>query len=266
MIGIDYAWASPKPSPSALKSAGVLFIVRYLSHDPSKDLVKPELDAAVAAGLAVVANWEAGATNMLGGFSQGVDDAQNADGQASLLGMNGTPIYFSADFDETPGQDVPVEEYMRGVASVIGLSRTGVYGDYYVVKRVFDAGHARYGWQTYAWSGGQWEPRAQLRQTLNGITVAGVSADRDQSEAADFGQWPRPGAKPAKPAPPTLQQGMTGPAVKTLQADLNAKGFGPVTVDGVFGTVTKGAVESFQRNKGLTIDGIVGPLTWAKLA
>ena len=54
-------------------------------------------------------------------------------------------------------------------------TRTGAYGGYYVIKRAFDAGKITWGWQTYAWSGGQWDARAQFRQTSNGITAAGDS-------------------------------------------------------------------------------------------
>ena len=36
-------------------------------------------------------------------------------------------------------------------------------------------------------------------------------------------------------------------------------------MDGIFGPKTEAAVKSFQRGKGLTVDGIVGPRTWAAL-
>jgi murein L,D-transpeptidase YcbB/YkuD len=36
-------------------------------------------------------------------------------------------------------------------------------------------------------------------------------------------------------------------------------------IDGIFGTVTKSAVEQFQRDSHLAADGIVGPITWAAL-
>jgi len=36
-------------------------------------------------------------------------------------------------------------------------------------------------------------------------------------------------------------------------------------VDGIFGSKTKTAVLAFQNANGLGTDGIVGPLTWAKL-
>jgi peptidoglycan hydrolase-like protein with peptidoglycan-binding domain len=37
-------------------------------------------------------------------------------------------------------------------------------------------------------------------------------------------------------------------------------------VDGIFGPKTEAAVKAFQKNQGLSPDGIVGEITWAKLA
>jgi peptidoglycan hydrolase-like protein with peptidoglycan-binding domain len=36
-------------------------------------------------------------------------------------------------------------------------------------------------------------------------------------------------------------------------------------IDGVFGPITKGAVEQYQTFKQLAVDGIVGPITWGAL-
>lgn len=50
--------------------------------------------------------------------------------------------------------------------------------------------------------------------------------------------------------------------VAAIQKALNAQGADPqVTVDGSYGPLTKAAVIAFQQSKGLTADGIVGPLT-----
>jgi peptidoglycan hydrolase-like protein with peptidoglycan-binding domain len=61
-----------------------------------------------------------------------------------------------------------------------------------------------------------------------------------------------------------LQAGSTGGEVKILQAGLNGKGYRLVG-DGVFGQATDFAVRQFQSARGLKVDGIVGPQTWAAL-
>ena len=58
--------------------------------------------------------------------------------------------------------------------------------------------------------------------------------------------------------------------VVNLQKDLRAAGYTSITnADGYFGTITQTAVKNFQKNNGLTQDGIVGNMTkqalWNKL-
>lgn len=53
--------------------------------------------------------------------------------------------------------------------------------------------------------------------------------------------------------------------MRKLQELLNALGYDCGSVDGIFGSKTKAAVLAFQKANGLGVDGIVGPLTWAKL-
>ena len=185
--GVDYSWA--RPSPSSLASSGYAFAVRYYSYDTTgKNLSHDEAQALIGAGLSVVSNWENAAGDALDGYDRGVQHARDAEAQAMAAGAPPTrPIYFSVDFDASPGQQAAINAYFDGVASVIGRERTGAYGGYYVIKRLFDAGKITWGWQTYAWSGGQWDSRAQLRQVQNGI--AGGSMDLDEAQAADFGQW-----------------------------------------------------------------------------
>jgi len=63
---------------------------------------------------------------------------------------------------------------------------------------------------------------------------------------------------------PTLRRGSSGPWVKHLQDLLNKHG-AQMAADGQFGPHTHNVVRFFQGANGLTTDGIVGPLTWAKL-
>lgn len=61
-----------------------------------------------------------------------------------------------------------------------------------------------------------------------------------------------------------VRLGDSGKGVEQIQTALNAKGF-KVVVDGKFGPATDQAVRAFQKKNGLKQDGIVGPITWAKL-
>ena len=62
-----------------------------------------------------------------------------------------------------------------------------------------------------------------------------------------------------------LKKGSSGPEVLELQEMLDSIGYACGTPDGVFGNLTAYAVKSFQRDNNLTVDGVVGPATWAAL-
>jgi len=63
----------------------------------------------------------------------------------------------------------------------------------------------------------------------------------------------------------TVKTGDQGASVLECQKLLNKIGF-QLTEDGYFGTMTELAVKQFQKNKMLTADGVVGTITWKKLA
>ncbi|SHJ35543.1 Peptidoglycan-binding (PGRP) domain of peptidoglycan hydrolases-containing protein [Tessaracoccus bendigoensis DSM 12906] len=63
---------------------------------------------------------------------------------------------------------------------------------------------------------------------------------------------------------PKLQVGASGDAVTALQRLLVARGY-TVAVDGDFGNQTRDAVKSFQSDRGLVVDGVVGSQTWPAL-
>lgn len=62
-----------------------------------------------------------------------------------------------------------------------------------------------------------------------------------------------------------LRYGSRGILVELLQSTLKKLGFYNGTVDGIFGANTRDAVYTFQREFGIDIDGVVGPITWKKL-
>jgi len=58
---------------------------------------------------------------------------------------------------------------------------------------------------------------------------------------------------------------LRGDDVAELQQDLGALGFDAGRVDGIFGPRTQDALEHFQRNTAITVDGVCGPDTVAAL-
>lgn len=206
IFGVDYAWE--RPDPKALQDAGVVFACRYLSHDTTgKNLTAREAIALADHGIWSVVVWESAADRALDGRAAGIADAMDAQLQAQACGMPGDrPIYFAVDFDAGSPDEAAIEAYLGGAASVLGAGRVGVYGEYSVVQHALDTGHATWGLQTYAWSGGQWDPRAQLQQYLNDQPLAGVSLDYDRATKSDFGQW-KPGKSPAPNQEDDMPQG-----------------------------------------------------------
>ncbi len=67
------------------------------------------------------------------------------------------------------------------------------------------------------------------------------------------------------PPYPLLKNGSVGAYVKFLQQLLESNLYPVGNIDGIFGSRTQTAVENFQKDNNLQVDGIVGNNTWAKL-
>ena len=63
----------------------------------------------------------------------------------------------------------------------------------------------------------------------------------------------------------SLKKGDKGTEVRELQIALQSKGFDVGTVDGVFGTKTEVALKEFQKQLGVTADGVLGDWVASKL-
>jgi Domain of unknown function (DUF1906) len=203
LFGIDHS--SRPPAAAALKRENVRFVCRYLSTPGNpKNITLAEATDLKLAGIDVVLVFETEGNRALVGRAAGIADAQSARAQAGLIGLAGAPVYFAVDFDAQPTQLPLVLGYLAGAASVLGHDFTGVYGGFAAVKAALDGGVCRYAWQTYAWSGGIWDPRAHLHQYANGKSLCGISVDFDRANAPDFGQHkrqPLPQPKPAGSSP-----------------------------------------------------------------
>jgi murein L,D-transpeptidase YcbB/YkuD len=62
-----------------------------------------------------------------------------------------------------------------------------------------------------------------------------------------------------------LKKKCKGEAVVALQSILTALDYYTGELDGSFGNLSDKAVRAFQKDNGLTVDGIVGSATWEKL-
>jgi hypothetical protein len=74
-----------------------------------------------------------------------------------------------------------------------------------------------------------------------------------------------PELDPVRTGKQLLGPGAQGPAVKSLQQQLNKLGLGPVPEDGKLDAKTEAAIKKLQQASGCHVDGIVGPETMAVL-
>jgi hypothetical protein len=203
--------------PDQIKAAGFAGALVYVSElRPGADfdfkpVTRGYADGLRAAGLHVVSCYQYGKpgwptpSDYTRGYDGGVADAQTALRlHAAAGGPASAPIFFSIDEDiDLDTWKTGAVEWLRGINSVLGVNRTGVYGHAQacgwaigdgVIGRSTTPGHW-WAWQTKAWSGGEREPGAVLFQSVvvtasdPGVRLGGTNVDVDEVLAADFGQW-----------------------------------------------------------------------------
>ena len=97
-------------------------------------------------------------------------------------------------------------------------------------------------------------------QIANSLTRDGVAGEKTQTVL-----YSNSAVKNKVTASTTLKQGTVSDAVKALQSRLIALGYLTGTADGNFGVKTSLALIAFQKNNGLSGDGIAGASTLAKI-
>ena len=108
--------------------------------------------------------------------------------------------------------------------------------------------------------------------TKQGVITSKVSATKwthwGELKDVSFDGAVDPAPAPApEPERNTLRKGDKGEAVRELQTALMRLGYGlgSCGIDGDYGRATMAAVQLFQHDHGLTVDGICGPKTYAAL-
>jgi len=192
---LDEAWS--RVDPVKARAAGYSGVIGYVSEDATgKNITLAEIAAAHASGMDVGFVYEFANNAAHEGAMRGQRDGQIALIHARDLGIPaGVALYCAVDFDAQPADMPAVLAYARHFQSTVSLGgyRSGVYGSYAVCLMLHNNGYNGFLWQTYAWSHGLWSVGLSVRQLKNGISVAGANVDQDQTQVADWGQWPATG-------------------------------------------------------------------------
>ena len=169
--------------------------------------------------------------------------------------------------DSGYGDNTGASDHVGLVASVDGDVINIIEGNcgnmvQYTARKINSRYIRGYGLPDYASMANEEEPEEPEQPEEPDVVIP----DEDTSSDADASPSP-PGEGCCMVELPELMVGDEGEAVRAAQSLLELRGFrcGWMGCDGEFGDKTQSAVGKFQRARGLTQDGIVGPLTWAAL-
>jgi hypothetical protein len=212
---IDFAMR--QISAQDIRAAGHSGVINYVSLSRpgssfgAKPITRPYAESLTAAGLVIVSNYQYGKpggtapSDFTRGFAGGVADARTAwTLHTAAGGGQSAPVFFSVDDDiNRDTWNTVALPWFRGINSVLGVQRTGVYGGVNVcqwagadgvIGNSRSPGH-RWAWQTRSWSRGQIDPAAVLYQRVvstasnPGPIVGGIEVDVNDVLAQDCGQW-----------------------------------------------------------------------------
>ncbi|MCB0938160.1 MAG: DUF1906 domain-containing protein [Mycobacterium sp.] len=200
-----------------IQAAGYAGVINYVSTSRpgssfgAKPITLPYAKSLNAAGLVIVSNYQYGKpggtapSDFTRGFAGGVADARTAwQLHTAAGGGKSAPIYFTIDDDiNRDTWNNLALQWFRGINSVLGVQRTGIYGGIKPCQWAADDGvignsstpGRRWIWQTRSWSGGKIHPAAVLYQRVvstasnPGPVVGGIEVDVNDVLAPDVGQW-----------------------------------------------------------------------------
>ena len=162
----------------------------------------------------------------------------------------GVGVVRALDIDSGHGADTTIGLFIAD--HLVRLARSGHpalgHGSYVISNRRIASATSGWGWRGYSGA----NPHT---------SHVHLSVSLDQSGYDSRRPWDLATTRP------TIRLGSEGPVVRELQQALNKQypSLPQLVEDGIFGPKTEDRVKHFQRLNGITVDGIVGPITWNRL-
>lgn len=205
---IDFS--SGIPSPDAIKRAGHIGAIRYVSNKrpgaawmTGKPVTLQETAANAAAGLPTASVYQFGRAETAD-WKQGAAGAAIHAPQAIALhkaagGPTNRPIYIAIDDNPTREHyNQFIRPYLQAFSKALSVAgyQTGVYGNYNTIEWASRDGIGTFYWMHDWGSNGKIHPKTTIHQLPQSRqqTIENVIVDVNEVYASDWGQW-TPGSK-----------------------------------------------------------------------
>lgn len=205
---IDFS--SGIPSPAAIKRAGHIGAIRYVSNKrpgaawmTGKPVSLQETSANAAAGLPTASVYQFGRAETAD-WKQGAAGAAIHAPQAISLhkaagGPTHRPIYIAIDDNPTREHYTQfIRPYLQAFSKALSVAgyQTGVYGNYHTIEWASQDGIGTFYWMHDWGSNGKIHPKTTIHQLPQSRqqTIENVIVDVNEVYASDWGQW-TPGSK-----------------------------------------------------------------------
>lgn len=205
---IDFS--SGIPSPAAIKRAGHIGAIRYVSNKrpgaawmTGKPVTLQEAAANAAAGLPTASVYQFGRAETAD-WKQGAAGAAIHAPQAISLhkaagGPTHRPIYIAIDDSPTREHYTQfIRPYLQAFSKALSVAgyQTGVYGNYNTIEWASRDGIGTFYWMHDWGSNGKIHPKTTIHQLPQSRqqTIENVIVDVNEVYASDWGQW-TPGSK-----------------------------------------------------------------------
>ena len=205
---IDFS--SGIPSPAAIKRAGHIGAIRYVSNKrpgaawmTGKPVTLQEAAANAAAGLPTASVYQFGRAETAD-WKQGAAGAAIHAPQAISLhkaagGPTHRPIYIAIDDNPTREHYTQfIQPYLQAFSKALSVAgyQTGVYGNYNTIEWASRDGIGTFYWMHDWGSNGKIHPKTTIHQLPQSRqqTIENVIVDVNEVYASDWGQW-TPGSK-----------------------------------------------------------------------